>query len=131
MDKHNLFTWAAANAQRVERSFARLERDLAVESHKCRLATLKHEKELAGCAVGEWAALLCAGRYVEAIFLQSPALADIDRVRISGQDMQEYKRLAFRAMRTGLDDAQERGRSGRYMAIRKRLREQNILLEGV
>ncbi len=107
---------------------ARLERDLAVESHKCRLATLKHEKELANCVVGEWPVLLCASRYVEAIFLQSPTLADIDRVRMSERDMQEYKRLAFRALTTGLD-AHDGDRAGQYMAIRKRLREQNILLE--
>lgn len=107
----------------------RLEKDLAPDSHKCRLATIKHENDIPTHPEKNWPAMLCSDKtYMEAVFVQTPVFASLDRVRISVQNVDEFESLAFKSLTTGLAD-NEKLRSDRYIEILTLLRNQNVLLE--
>ena len=108
----------------------RLEKDLATDSHKGLLATVKHGTDILTHPKEDWPSLLCVNTYMEALFLQPPVLASVDCVRMNVDDRRAYIRLVYKARTTGLDDNEKR-RSQQYMAIRKLLRNHNILLEWV
>ncbi|MBF0138493.1 MAG: hypothetical protein HQL65_19865 [Magnetococcales bacterium] len=106
-----------------------LARDLAPDSHKCQLATIKHEKEIPTCPRKDWPSLVCFDKvYLEVIFTQPLTPASLSRVRISEKHVLDYESLAFKSVTSGLDE-DEKIRSGFYMNILDLLRNQNILLE--
>lgn len=108
----------------------KLGQDLASDSHKCRLATVKHEDAIPQRQEKDWPSLLCSGRvYMEAIFLQPPAMDSLGCVRMSEIDMREFDELAFRSLTlVGLAD-DEKQRAGRHEQILTLLKNHNIPLE--
>lgn len=108
-----------------------LKKDLAPDSHKCRLATIKHKQKIPIHEEKDWPSMVCSDTvYMEAVFSKPPVLASLECVRMNKQDVNAFELLAFKSLTSRLDD-HEKLRSARYMKIRKILKDQNITLEVV
>ena len=109
---------------------ARLGPNLAADSHKCRLAAIKHEAEITTHPRDAWPSLLCADTYMEVVFLQPPVRTAIDRVRMDAHYMADTEHMLKTALTTGLA-GDEAKRLSTYRKIQLLLREHHIVLEGV
>ncbi|WP_130470706.1 hypothetical protein [Candidatus Magnetaquicoccus inordinatus] len=106
-----------------------LSKALAAESHKGKLATIKHCKELALHPEESWPNILCSrNSYVEALFWQAPTVESIACVRIANQN--DYEELVVKAATVKLDK-NEAQNLARYHEIVELLAKHNITLDKV
>ena len=112
-------------------AITQLAKELASESHKCRLATIKHNDDITKHQEESWSRLMCHDKtYIEVVFFNSFTSTSLQCVRISKRVKRNFEELAYKSVTKGLDD-NEKIRSDSFIVIQDFLRNHNILLEVV